>query len=114
MFLQGQRQKLSLIPCMSAKKFVIVGCVVLAVAFLFTVICLDAYYRTNRAVEPQAARGQLYLTELSKGIFVYLTHREQIIYKSLMPSGTGLLLMAILLNHYWKQFPIGNSSRGSE
>ena len=78
----------------------------LAVAFLFTVICLDAYYRTNRPFEPQPAAGRLYSTVLSKGVSVYLTRREQIIYESLMPSGVGLLAIAVLLNHFWKQFSI--------
>lgn len=90
---------------MNAKKFSIVGCVVLAVAFLFSLICLDAYYRTNRPFEPKPAEQRVYSTVLSKGVSVYLTHREQIIYKSLMPSGVVLVLIALLLNVYWKQFP---------
>jgi hypothetical protein len=91
---------------MSAKKFVIVGCVVLALACLFSEIGLDAYYRTNRPFEPEPAVERVYITKLSKGVLVYLTHREQVIYQSLMPSGAGLLMIAFLLNLYWKQFPI--------
>jgi hypothetical protein len=91
---------------MSAKKFVIVGCVVLALACLFSTICLDAYYRTNRPFEPDPAMGRVHVTKLSKGVLVYLSHREQVIYQLLMPSGAGLLIIAFLLNLYWKQFPI--------
>ena len=91
---------------MSAKKFVIVGCVVLALACLFSEICLDAYYRTNRFFEPEPAVERVSITKLSKGVLVYLTHREQVIYQLLMPSGAGLLIIAFLLNLYWKQFPI--------
>lgn len=90
---------------MNAKKFAIVGCVVLALTFLFSVICLDAYYRANRPFEPKPAEGRVYSTVLAKGVSVYLSHREQVIYKSLMPSGGVLLLIALLLNVYWKQFP---------
>jgi hypothetical protein len=95
---------------MSAKKFVIVGCVVLALACFFTTICLDAYYRTNRPFEAEPAVGRVYGTQLSKGVLVYLTHQEQVIYQLLMPSSVGLLIIAILLNLYWKQFPMSGTS----
>jgi hypothetical protein len=85
---------------------VIVGFVVLALACLFATICLDAYYRTNRPFEPEAAAGRVYVTELSKGVLVYLTYREHVIYQLLMPSGAGFLLIAFLLNLYWKKFPL--------
>ncbi len=90
----------------SAKKFVIVGCVVLALTFLALSICLDAYYRENRPAEPQPTEGRLYATKLSKGVWVYLTSREQLVYELLMPFITILLIISVLLNHWWKQFPI--------
>jgi hypothetical protein len=92
--------------CISAKKFVIVGCVVLALTCLALSICLDAYYRENRPAEPQPTEGRLYATKLSKGVRVYLTSREQLAYELLGPSIAILLIISFLLNHWWKQFPI--------
>lgn len=99
---------------MNAKKFVIVGCVVLALACFFSAICLDAYYRTNRPFEPDPVVGRVHVTKLSKGVLVYLTHREQVIYQLLMPSVAAFLIIVILLNHYWKQFPIARRPRVSD
>jgi hypothetical protein len=90
----------------SAKKFVIVGCVVLALTCLALSICLDAYYRENRPAEPQPTEGRLYATKLSKGVWVYLTSREQLAYELLGPSIAILLIISFLQNHWWKQFPI--------
>jgi hypothetical protein len=95
----------------SAKKFGIVGCVVLALTLLALSICLDAYYRENRPAEPQPTEGRLFATKLSKGVWVYLTSREQLVYKLLMPSGAVLLIIAWSLNLWWKQFPIRDISR---
>jgi hypothetical protein len=91
---------------MNVKKFVITACAVLALGFVFSAMGLDAYYRANRPFEPRPDEGRLYVTELSKGVSVYLTHREQLIYQLLMPSGAGLIIVAIFLNLYWKQFPL--------
>jgi hypothetical protein len=90
----------------SAKKFVIVGCVVLALTCLALSICLDAYYRENRPAEPQPTEGRLYATKLSKGVWVYLTSREQLVYGLLGPFVAILLIISFCLNHWWKQFPI--------
>jgi len=89
----------------SAKKFVIVGCVALGLTFLALVICLDAYYRENRPAEPQPTEGRLYATRLSKDILVYLTRREQLVYELLMPSSFVLLMIGVFLNFRWQQFP---------
>jgi len=89
----------------SAKKFVIVGCVVLALTFLALSICLDAYYRENRPAEPQPTEGRLYATRLFKDISVYLTRREQLVYELLLPSSFVLLMIGVFLNFRWKQFP---------
>jgi len=95
----------------SAKKFVIVGCVVLAPIFLALVICLDAYYHDNRPTKPQPNEGRLYATKLSKGVWVYLTSREQLVYKLLMPSGVVFIVIGLFLNLWWKQFPIHKISK---
>ena len=95
----------------SAKKFVIVACVVLGLTFLALVICLDAYYRENRPAEPQPSEGRLYATRLSKDILVYLTRREQLVYELLMPSGFVLLLIGVFLNFRCQQFPNSKVSK---
>ena len=66
----------------SAKKCVIVGCVVLGSTFLSLVICLDAYYRENRPAQPRPSEGRLYATNLFKDVLVYLTKREQLVYEA--------------------------------
>jgi hypothetical protein len=95
----------------SAKKFVIVGLIVLALTCVALLTCLDAYYHENRPAEPQPTEGRLYATKLSKGVWVYLTGREQLVYKLLMPSSAILLIISIFLNHWWKQFPIHKASK---
>jgi hypothetical protein len=90
----------------SAKKFVIGGLIVLALTCVALLTCLDAYYHENHPAEPQSTEGRLYATKLSKGVWVYLTSREQLVYKLIMPSSAILLIISILLNHWWKQFPI--------
>jgi hypothetical protein len=98
----------------STKKFVIVGCVVLALAFLALVICLDAYFRENRPSEPQPIEGRVYATRLSKGVWVYLTRIEQIVYQLLMPLGVVSIVIGVMLNVWWKQFPHRNKSQSLE
>jgi hypothetical protein len=95
----------------SAKKFVIGGLIVLALTCVALLTCLDAYYHENHPAEPQPTEGRLYATKLSKGVWVYLTSREQLVYKLLMPSGAVLLIIAWSLNLWWKQFPIRDISR---
>ena len=94
----------------TAKKSVIVGCFVLAVTLLALVICLDAYFRENRPAQPQPAEGRLYATRLSKGVWVYLTHKEHTVYQLLMPFGVVSIVIGLLLNFWWKQIPLRNSS----
>jgi len=89
----------------NAKKFAIVGCAVLALACLALVMGLDAYYRQNRPAEPRPTEGRIFATTLAKGVQVYLTNSEQLIYKLLMPSGAVFLIIAFSLNLWWKQFP---------
>jgi hypothetical protein len=88
----------------SAKKFGIIGCVVLGSTFLGLVIWLDAYYRENRPAQPQPSEGRLYATSLSKDILVYLTKREQLVCELLMPSSFVFLMLGAFLQFRWKEF----------
>lgn len=94
----------------NAKKFVIVGCVVLALTLLALSIWLDAYFRENRPAQPQPADGRVYATRLDKGVWVYLTQREHTAYELLMPAGVVSIVIGFLLNFWWKQFPLSKDS----
>lgn len=89
----------------TAKKSVIVGCVVLALILLALSIFLDVYFRENRPAQPEPTQGRVYATRLAKGVGVYLTHKEHTVYGLLMPSGIVSIVIGLLLNSLWKQFP---------
>ena len=93
------------LPRVTAKKSVIVGCFVLALILLALSIFLDAYFRENRPAQPVPTEGRVYATRLAKGVGVYLTHKEHTVYGLLMPSGIVSIVIGLLLNSLWKQFP---------
>jgi hypothetical protein len=67
------------------EKCVIIVFFLIGLALFSLSIFADAYYRDCRPTEPQPAQGRIYATRLSKGVWVYLTRKEQAVYEFLMP-----------------------------
>lgn len=73
---------------------------------LFTLsILADAHYRENRPADPQPNHGRIYATRLSKGVWVYLTRKEELVYELLTPLSVISIFISIVLNTWWKPFP---------
>jgi len=72
------------------------------IVFFALEIFVDAYYHDYRPAEPQPTQGRVYATTLSKGIVVYLTRREKLVYQLRMPLTFASIFIALMLNTYWK------------
>ena len=88
-----------------AKKCVITAFFLMFLTFFALGILVEAYYHDYRPAEPQPAQGRIHATRLSKGVWVYLTQKEKVVYELLMPLSIASVFMSLLINTLWKQFP---------
>jgi hypothetical protein len=88
---------------MRVRKFLIVLFSVMFIVLFALEIFIDAYYHEYRPAQPQPDQGRIYATVLSKGVVVYLTKEEKLIYQLSMPLTFASIFIALLLDRYWKQ-----------
>jgi len=101
----GIKNQLSGSVLAGVKKCLTLVFFIIGLAFFSLSIFADPYYRDNRPAEPQPDHGRIYSTRLSKGVWVYLTRKEELVYQLLSPLSVVSIFISIMLNIWWKAFP---------
>lgn len=87
------------------KKYLTLMFFIIGLAFFTLSILADAHYRENRPAKPQPDHGRIYATRLSKGVWVYLTRKEELVYELLTPLSVVSIFISIVLKIWWKPSP---------
>ncbi|HKR60503.1 MAG TPA: hypothetical protein VJS64_12280 [Pyrinomonadaceae bacterium] len=95
------------------QKSLIVGLILVAVAYWNWCIYLDSYYYEHGATTPSVAEGRIYPMKVHHGWQVFLTKKEKFNLEVFYPSiCLGSFLIAGLLDLRWKHFAFKRDVQG--